>query len=322
MEKSLEILEESLSPIGKGNSSSLLATITNEWKPNSYINQSVCGTSWHEYYLDDSPDLSFEVDCKKGTTSKQKNCLYEEKYTNLVNKYYSDTRKLKDKIKELSVEITNAYQENYKLQTDISSLQQEYSLNIQNIQERHQQKLIRAKNDLGSYLDCVKRKINAQVSEKYEETIKNTKNYYEEKIESLKSDHELEIIQIQENYSNYDIKTLTLEITKEIEVNFNKKIEEITQKYEEQIKKMRKEKGMLRAIDNKKSPDVAFETLNNQENPGEKISEYIKEIEDLKAVIHDQNTKISEMSAGLGSMFKKKQPLTPLQITKVVKTLE
>ena len=57
------------------------------------------------------------------------------------------------------------------------------------------------------------------------------------------------------------------------------------------------------------------EKLKNDENLEKKINE-------LENIIKDQEKSISEMSLSLGSSMKKKQPLSSLQIEKILQTFQ
>jgi DNA repair exonuclease SbcCD ATPase subunit len=183
MEKNPENIEE---PIPTLKSQSLVTGITNEWKPNSFINKSVCGDTWHEFYLQDSSEGSLDSnDCKCQMFSKTSKCLFELRYTNLLEKYYKETTALKEKVNDLRNETELAYQEISRLKGQVLTIQQDYTLQIHNIQARHQQKMLRTKNDIEALVQSIEKKLENQVKQKIEDQINNLKNNYESKIENL-----------------------------------------------------------------------------------------------------------------------------------------
>lgn len=320
MEKSIAVDEE-LSPIEKPNSTSFITSITNEWKPNLFINQSVCGSTWHEYYIEDSPDFTLEsTECKCSSHSKSNLCKYENKYTGLVRKYYTDTKKLKDKVKELRENIDDLNKENEKIKIDSLELQQEYSLEIQNVQIRHQQKLIRAKNDLENFIKSLEEKLTKKFKEEYEKVLENVRNEYEEKIQMIRNDHEFEIIQIQEN-SEFD-KGIELEekIKQEFEGKLKEKTQEITLFYEEKMKQMRKEKGLQKKVEGKKVLVINNESASNESDLKEKISHQEKHISELNGIISQQEKTISDITSS--SIFRKKSAFTASQVSQILNLLQ
>ncbi|OMJ95549.1 hypothetical protein SteCoe_958 [Stentor coeruleus] len=297
---------DELSPIETHAGKKIISSITNEWKPNVLINQSVCASTWHEYYMENPLDQSPEnTDCKCSNLNLNltMKCEFQEKYMSLLKKYYKDTAKLKDKIKDLRNEITLAYQENGKLRTDLSSLQQDYSLNIQNIQARHQQKLLRTKNDIESLVNALK-------------------NEYDEKILALKSDYELELIKFQENNSEEKL----IEFQKNLENEFQQKtaeeIQKITEKYEAQINRLRKEKSSQRVLENKRILEINTESTNKPSEIEGKLEQYEKLIKELQQTIINQEKNIVEMSSSLGATFKRRISFTPAQINKILQVLQ
>ena len=239
-----------------------------------------------------------------------------------MNKYYTDTQKLKAKIKELRGEISLAFQENYKLRSDISLMQQEYSLQIQDVQERHQQKLLRAKNDLENFINSLEEKITIKIRKESQELIEKIKNDYEEKIQNLKNEHEFEIINIQDNNHDDDMKNITDIVIKDVEEKHKQKIQEISLQYEERIKQIQREKGIQKMVKNKKVLEINNESENPQQEYQEKINSYEKHIKELRNIIESQEKNISEMSMSLNSSFKKKQPLSSYQVTKILQIFQ
>lgn len=324
MESPADILNEEISPTEKSSVSSFITSITNEWKPNSYINQSVCGSTWHEYYIEDSPDITLESsDCKCSSFSKLKICKYETKYTELVKKYYSDTKKLKDKVKELSDGISIAFKENEKLRHDLYGLQQDFSLEIQNIQARHQQKLLRTKVDLDSLVKSLDQKMAEKFKKENEEIIRNLQNSYEEKIQALKEEHEFEIFKIQENMQEDLVKDLREKLKHELESVYTIKIQELSTQYDERIRQFKKEKALSKCINTKKVLIVNNEPLDNEHELREKLNSYEKHIQELQSIITIQEKNILDMSSSLTSSFKKKQPsFSPSQLSQVLSAIQ
>lgn len=295
---------DELSPIETQTGKGIISSITNEWKPNILINQSVCASTWHEYYMENPLDQSPEnTECKCSNLNLTMKCEFQEKYMSLLKKYYKDTAKLKDKIKDLRNEITLAYQENGKLRADLSNLQQDYSLNIQNIQARHQQKLLRTKNDIESLVNALK-------------------NEYDDKISALKSDYELELIKFQENNSEEKF----LEFQKTLENEFQQKtaeeIQKITEKYEAQISRLRKEKSSQRVLENKRILEISTESANKPPEIEGKLEQYEKLIKQLQQTVISQEKNIAEMSSSLGATFKRKISFTPAQTNKILQVLQ
>lgn len=314
MEKFLDSTSEDPTPSLK--TQSLVTGITNEWKPNSYINKSVCGETWHDFYLQDSSEGSLDSsDCKCQAFSKSSKCLFELRYTNLLEKYYKETTTLKERISELRNETELAYQEISKLKTQVFNIQQDYTLQIHNIQARHQQKMLRTKNDIEALVSSIETKLENQLKSKYEQVLLDTKNKneakiedinneWEEKLASLRNEYEIEIIKLQEEAAEEEVFRIEQKVNEIVQAQVKEKVQKVEEKYEEMLKKLRKERVRIR----EEKVEVRFDLENSNDSIliQEKIEGYEKIIKELGETIKDKDRSIQEMALGLSGSFKRK----------------
>lgn len=362
MEKHSDISDQ---PIPTLKSQSLVAGITNEWKPNSFINKSVCGDTWHEFYLQDSSEGSLDSnDCKCQMFSKTSKCLFELRYTNLLDKYYKETSALKEKINDLRSETELAYIEISKLKTQILTIQQDYTLQIHNIQARHQQKMLRTKNDIEALVKSIENKLENQNRARHEEALESVRseylkkiqeleqeinrkvsdcqvlqlkktvnelesanqelekmilkekqsrellverirNEYEEKIAELQSEHEIEIIRVQdEERQNLQSELKTL-VDEAVKARLEEEILKVTNKYEDLLKKQRK--SNYRQLDSKKVLEFSTENSNSAvPEAQDKLQLYQTRIAELESKTQAQAKTIEELSSSLSCTFKRK----------------
>ena len=330
MEKILDSTSEDPTPTLK--TQSLVTGITNEWKPNSYINKSVCGETWHDFYLQDSSEGSLDSsDCKCQTFSKSSKCLFELRYTNLLEKYYKETTTLKERIAVLRNETELAYQEISKLKTQVFNIQQDYTLQIHNIQARHQQKMLRTKNDIEALVSSIETKLENQLKGKYEQLFLDMENKCEAKIEEmnseceekiavLRNEYEIEIIKLQEEAAEEEASRIEQKVNEIVKAEVKEKVQKVEEKYEEMLKKLRKERVRVK----QEKVEVRFDLENSNDNIliQEKIEGYEKIIKELREVIKSKDFTIQEMSLDLSASFKRKPKkiceLTPTSTLNII----
>ena len=182
-------------------------------------------------------------DCKCQMFSKTSKCLFELRYTNLLEKYYKETSALKDKINDLRSETELAYIEISRLKTQVLTIQQDYTLQIHNIQARHQQKMLRTKNDIEALVKSIEHKLESQNRARNEEMLESLRGEYEKRIQEL----ELEANQKASNCQLQELKELT-SLTQDLQQQLSKarasqqaELQSIHNDYEERLAELASE---------------------------------------------------------------------------------
>ncbi|CAG9328767.1 unnamed protein product [Blepharisma stoltei] len=303
------------------------SSITMEWKPNTYINQSICFSSMHDHYceeiIDSTQTLLNESD--EGLAYKQDIDAMryyiqskESKLRKLQRRYQRDIGKLKDELAQSKAETEAAQKEIYFLNQEIDRMQQDFTQQLLNNQARHERKLQRSKQDLDALISENNEKTAIFVAEKlraiHQAEMDKLRDDYEEQIERLRMEHELEIQEKEEEYESIISKENNFKIDEErleeMERAHKKNIESLEDKYEEEIERLKKQIQNMKEERPKKNLIMKFEEnkINEKEiqELQEKIQIFQEEAQEQRRIIELQKKTIEDLSKELQGTFKKR----------------
>ena len=278
------------------------SSITMEWKPNTYINQSVCFSSMHDNYCkelqetihtsaNDSPES--DIEAMKCYINRREN-----KYRKLQKIYNKDVNLLRDEINAMNVKVSQADSENFRLTALVEMMKKEHIQQIQNLQARHEIKLQKNKVDLEGLIQEIRENRSVLVSDKlklshYKE-IEKVRNLYEEKIETLKAEHELELSEKEAGLRQSIIKGSNHEACKA-------SAEMVEKKYVKELNNL-KRMLMIQKEENKNlKQNESFDEIN------EEVGRLREENAGLRETIEEHQKTIDELSKELSASFRKKK---------------
>lgn len=288
------------------------SSITMEWKPNTYINQSICFSSMHDNYckeiqescqsqLNDTESPTYEKDIE---AMKYYIHRRDSKYRKLQKTYNRDIMHLKDEFSIVQSKLSQSESEIERLTSVIELMKTEHTQQLQNMQARHERKLQRSKQDLDALLSDINEKTAAYVSEKlkatHEEEIEKIRDLYEEKIEELRVEYELEISEKDNAKGSGEVEELYKEIEDykaEIEKNEKKHLKEVNNLKRLLTIQREENKGKMNAEGN--SEELAL-----------KVKELEEELLSCKETIESYERTIDELSKELQGTFRKKKRST------------
>ena len=158
------------------------SSITMEWKPNTYINQSVCFSSMHDNYCKELQETIHTADDSPESDIEAMKCYInrrENKYRKLQKIYNKDVNLLRDEINALNVKVRQVDSENMRLTALVEIMKKEHIQQIQNLQARHEIKLQKNKIDFEGLIQEVRenKKIDKIQSSHFKE-IEKIRNFY------------------------------------------------------------------------------------------------------------------------------------------------
>ena len=290
------------------------SSITMEWKPNTYINQSVCFSSMHDNYCKDMQDLSLNLTPEGESPTYEKNIeamkyyihRRDSKFRKLQKTYNRDVMQLKEEVSALQSKLSQRNDEVEKLTELFDKIQEDHTLQLQNMQARHERKLQRSKMDLDSLLSDINEKTAVYVTEKmkveHQEEIEALRDFYEEKIEELRVEHELELNSREFGEGKENFKE---ELEKERERQ-REVIEGIEMKYGKEISNLK------RLLTIQREENKCLKTVESYDEVEMKklVKRMEEEIESLKETIDSYGRTIDELSKELQGTFRKKKKNT------------
>ncbi|OMJ79738.1 hypothetical protein SteCoe_20165 [Stentor coeruleus] len=297
---------DSLSPSPQNDSS-----ITMEWKPNTYINQSVCFSSMHDNYCGDIQETCQSIQAESESPIYEKDIeamkyyihRRDSKFRKLQKTYNRDVMQLKDEVVSLQGKLTQNGEDVKRLTSVIEVMKKDHIQQLQNIQARHERKLQRSKQDLDVLLSDINEKTALYVSEKltktYQEEIEKLRDYYETKIEDLRLIHEFELNE-QEKHTDCN-------------EDLYKELEECKKELQTAEKKCSKEiNNLKRLLTIQREENLCLKKVENHEET--ELKKKLNEVENenlvLKETIESYGKTIDELSIELQGMFKKKKKAT------------
>ena len=296
------------------------SSITMEWKPNTYINQSVCFSSMHDNYCKEIQDINQSLIHESESPTHEKDIeamkyyihRRDSKYRKLQKTYNREVMQLKEEATILQEKLANRDIEIEKLSSVIEIMQIEHTQQLQNMQARHERKLQKSKLDLDSLLSDVNEKTANYVAEKmkvsHQEEIEKLRDFYEEKIEELRMEHELEL-----NARDNGTEEENFEDIKENNECLNRKIEEFKDQVESMEKKYTREINNLKrllTIQREENKCLKKNENSEDEEAKNKIKILEEEISSLKETIESYEKTIDELSKELQGTFRKKKKST------------
>lgn len=184
------------------------SSITMEWKPNTFINQSASFCYIHENYRHEpdiyTPSSKSMIPHSEPTLLQTQLYQTEQRYRKLYAQYERDVRLLNEQLVDANNELAIAHQEISKAALEKARIQQEYALRLQNMQAHHERKMQRSKQDLDILLSEINEKaamdLTSKIQEEHRQEIHKLRDEYEEKIEQLKTEHEIELQEKEEDF--------------------------------------------------------------------------------------------------------------------------
>ncbi|CAG9322497.1 unnamed protein product [Blepharisma stoltei] len=257
-------------------------SITSEWKPNAFINQSICFSAVNRTQPLEPP---------KPTETSQEledlHCLLQIKDTKIQKikqKYQNLLEKTNKELVEAKLHYKQANQEIATLKKMNDMIKEQNAKQIEDLQMRHEKKLQRVKQDVDSYLSELYEKAAVYVTEKlkisHKKEMMGLREQYEEEISRIRMDYEAEIEE--KEYENQKLLEQLEEQTEEF-------TEETSEKYENLIKKHAQKK--------KHKKDRKLETM-------------MRHIEEQKLIIESQQRIIDDLSRELQETFRRKSRLS------------
>ena len=289
---------ESLSPSPRHETS-----ITTEWKPNTYINQSVCFSSMHENYcrdlqetthslLEDSPKYDQDIEAMKSYINRR-----ETKYRKLQKIYNKDMLAQREELATLRDKLSKSEEEVQKLTSTVELMKKEHIQQLQNLQARHEQKLQKSKLDLESLINDISEKNSIFMTDllktAHAQEIEKLKDYYEEKIEELRVEHELEL-----NARDIEVKDLGYKQCIEV---YKAQIETMEKKH------VKESSNLKRMLMIQKEENRNLKKVEIDEELIAKVKILEEENENLKDNIEQYQKTIDELSKELSASFRKKK---------------
>lgn len=278
-------------------------SITTEWKPNTYINQSVCFSSMHENYckdfqdtthslVEDSPKLSQDIEAMKCYINRR-----ESKYRKLQKIYNKDMLAQREEVASLRSRLQQSEEEVERLTATVELMKQKHIEQLQNLQARHEHKLKKSKLDLETLISDISEKNSIFVTEllrkAHQEEMSKLKDYYEEKIEEMRVEHELEL-------NAKEVEDSNSEFQDQLNV-YKKEMESMEKKYSKELSNL-KRMLMIQKEENK-----SLKRVENDEELKMKIKSLEEENENLKDNIEQYQKTIDELSKELSASFRKKK---------------
>lgn len=276
-------------------------SITMEWKPNTYINQSVCFSSMHDNYCKEIQDLGQGIANENDSPYEQdieamKYYIHrrDSKYRKLQKTYNRDVIQLKEEVNAITEKFNQSQTEINRLAAVVEALQVEHTQQLQNMQARHERKLQRGKLDLDSLLSDINEKTAAYVSEKmtaaHQEEIEKLRDFYEEKIEELRVEHELELNE-RDSQSGH-------------EGGYKEEIEKLEKKHAKEVNNLK------RLLTIQREENIGLKKTESFDETESKVKILENEIEGYKETIESYERTIDELSKELQGTFKKKKKTT------------
>ena len=125
------------------------SSITMEWKPNTFINQSVSFSFVHENYRNGQEQYDTMIDSDDNEEAnvgirekRMKKLIQSHEFTinNLEERYDNDVAVLKRKLLTANRNLASAHEEIARINTENAKLQLEFASRLENIQAHHQRK--------------------------------------------------------------------------------------------------------------------------------------------------------------------------------------
>ena len=149
--------------------------------------------------------------------------------------------RLNEEIHILSQQLKSSNKQIETLNHQISEVQQENAIKLQTMQEKHEKRLHKSKNDLDFLLKDLNMKSIAIMAEqflkKHNEEMEGLKDSYEKQIEQLRSLHENELIakEVEGEKSLYDLKQRFFKYLAEVEKKFKHDLNRVRYRYGKEI---------------------------------------------------------------------------------------
>lgn len=149
--------------------------------------------------------------------------------------------RLNEEIHILSQQLKSSNKQIESLNQQISEIQQENAIKLQTMQEKHEKRLHKSKNDLDFLLKDLNMKSIAIMAEqflkKHNEEMEGLKESYEKQIEQLRSLHENELIakEVEGEKSLYDLKQRFFKYLAEVEKKFKHDLNRVRYRYGKEI---------------------------------------------------------------------------------------
>lgn len=293
------------------------SSITMEWKPNTYINQSVCFSSMHDNYCRDLSDINESIVNESESPTYEKDIeamkyyihRRDSKYRKLQKRYNRDVMQLKEDIASLQSKLEQSTGETARLESVVEAHRKEHALQLQNIQARHERKLQRSKQDLDSLLSDINQKTALYVTEKlqksHQQEIEKIRDYYEQKIEELRVEHELELQSKEgEGPATYTLSSLPMNsvLYKEIE-DYKLQLEAIEKKYSKENNNLKR----LLTISREENKSLKKTETQDDSDLNAKAKMLEEEVRSLKDTLESYEKTIDELSRELQGTFRKKK---------------
>ena len=149
--------------------------------------------------------------------------------------------RLNEEIQILSQQLKSSNKQIESLNNQISDIQQENAIKLQTMQEKHEKRLHKSKNDLDFLLKDLNMKSIAIVAEqflkKHNKEVDGLKEIYEKQIEQLRSLHENELIakEVEGEKNVYDLKNRFFKYLSEVEKKFKHDLNRFRYRYRKEI---------------------------------------------------------------------------------------
>ena len=278
------------------------SSITMEWKPNTYINQSVCFSSMHDNYCKELQETTHSVVHESPEKDIEAMKCYihrrENKYRKLQKIYNKDINLLRDEITVLNGKVHQADLENSRLASLMEMMKKEHIQQIQNLQARHEIKLQKTRVDMEGLIQEMRENSSGKLSEKLQlshlREIEKIRDFYEEKIENMRVEHELELSEKEAEINESSSKGINHDSCKV-------STEMIEKKYTKEINNLK------RIIMIQKEENKNLKLNENFDDLNAEIIRLREENESLRETIEEYQKTIDELSKELSASFRKKK---------------
>ncbi|CAG9325549.1 unnamed protein product [Blepharisma stoltei] len=261
-------------------------SITVEWKPNGFVNQSICFNAVNRNKTIDTPKpteaspdfeelqcLLQHKDAKIQKIRQKSQCLLEKSNKDLI---------------EAKLHYKQANQEIATLKKMNELIKEQNSKQLEDLQVRHERKLQKVKQDVDNYLSELYEKAAVYVTEKlkisHKREIMGLKEQYEEKINRMRMEYEAEIDQ-----KDYECRQLLEQLEEQTE-EFT---EENSEKYINLIKN-----------------HVQNEREKKKKGKDGKVDAMMRQVEEQKLIIESQQRIIDDLSRELQDSFRRRSRIS------------